>query len=98
MNYCNLFSLWVLLYILWNFVGFIMVLIDKRRAERNKWRIRERTFFIWALFFGAPGILLGIHMYRHKTRHWSFIIGMPILCIFNIVCAYFLWRQGWLFL
>lgn len=81
----------MVLYILWNFAGFIMVRLDKRRARRNEWRIRERTFFLWALVFGAVGILLGMYVFRHKTRHRSFVIGMPIICILNLVCGYLLW-------
>jgi uncharacterized membrane protein YsdA (DUF1294 family) len=74
-----------MLYIIWNFAGFIMVMMDKRRSKRNEWRIRERTFFIWALAFGAVGILLGMHAFHHKTRHWPFVVGMPILCLVNFV-------------
>lgn len=80
------------LILLWNIGGFSLVMVDKRRARRDKWRIRERTFFLWALAFGAVGILLGMHVFRHKTRHWSFTVGMPILCLFNLVCGYLLWR------
>jgi len=85
------FPAWLLLYIIWNFAGFIMVMLDKRRAKRNESRIRERTFFIWALAFGAVGILFGMHVFHHKTRHWFFIIGMPILCLVNcFFCRYLL--------
>lgn len=90
----NYFTPLLALYILWNLVGFIMVMLDKRRARRNEWRIRERTFFLWALVFGAAGILLGMYVFRHKTRHWSFVIGMPIICVFNLVCGYLLWIYG----
>ena len=80
---------WLILYFVWNLAGFIMVIIDKRRSRGNEWRIRERTFFIWALAFGAVGILFGMYIFRHKTRHWSFVIGMPILCLVNFVsCRY----------
>ncbi len=78
------------LYILWNLASFTLVMLDKRKARRDEWRIRERTFFLWSLAFGAIGILLGMHVFRHKTRHWTFVIGIPILCLFNIVCGYFL--------
>ena len=74
---------WLILYIVWNFVGFMLIMIDKRRARRNEWRIRERTFFIFALAFGAAGILTGMYVFRHKIRRWPFVIGMPILCIVN---------------
>lgn len=78
------------LYILWNVVAFLLVMVDKRRARRNEWRIREQTFFFWAVFFGAAGILLGMQVFHHKTRHWSFTVGMPLLFVFNIVCSYLL--------
>jgi uncharacterized membrane protein YsdA (DUF1294 family) len=81
----------MVLYTLWNLAGFIIVILDKQRARRNKWRIRERTFFLWALAFGAVGILLGMYVFHHKTRHWSFVIGMPLLCLVNFICGYFLW-------
>jgi uncharacterized membrane protein YsdA (DUF1294 family) len=80
------------LYILWNLAGFILVMLDKRRASRAEWRIRERTFFLWSLVFGAGGILLGMYVFRHKTRHLSFKVGMPTLFLFNLACGYFLWR------
>lgn len=80
-------------YILWNIAAFILVMIDKERAARHEWRISERTFFICALAFGAVGVLSGMHVFRHKTRHWSFTIGIPLLCLVNIACAYFLWKH-----
>lgn len=83
--------LWLTLYTLWNFIGFILVMLDKRRSRQREWRISEHTFFLWALVFGAVGILLGMYVFRHKTRHWSFTIGIPLLCLFNIVCGYFFW-------
>ena len=86
---------WVALYVFWNFVGFIMIMEDKRRASQGKWRIRERTFFLWASAFGAAGILLGMYMFRHKSRHWSFVVGVPLLGLANLGGGYLLWRQGW---
>lgn len=87
----NSISTILLLYILWNLAAFILVMADKRRAQRNQWRIRERTFFLWALFFGAGGILLGMKVFHHKTRHRSFSVGIPLLCLLNLVCGYFFW-------
>ena len=81
----------LVVYIIWNLAGFILIMFDKKRARQREWRISEQTFFVWALAFGAVGILLGMHVFRHKTRHWSFTAGMPMLCLFNIICGYFLW-------
>lgn len=88
MIFHNALPLWLVLVILWNLAGFIMIMWDKRRARRDEWRIRERTFFLWALAFGATGIILGMYIFRHKTRHWSFVVGMPIIWLFNLVCIY----------
>lgn len=81
------------LYALWNLAAFGLVMIDKRRSQRHEWRISERTFFICTLAFGGVGVLLGMRVFRHKTRHWSFTIGIPLLCLVNIACGYFLWKH-----
>ncbi|SCM80295.1 conserved membrane hypothetical protein [uncultured Sporomusa sp.] len=82
---------WFILYIAWNVAAFCLVGLDKKRAKRKVWRIRERTFFLTALFFGAAGVLAGMYGYRHKTLHATFVIGMPVMLIINFVCGYLLW-------
>ena len=89
----NYFLIGLALYTLWNIAGFILVMVDKGRSRRNQWRISERAFFLWALAFGGVGILLGMYTFRHKTRHWSFTIGIHMLCLFNLICGYFLWGK-----
>jgi uncharacterized membrane protein YsdA (DUF1294 family) len=83
---------WESLYISLNLAALLLVRLDKRRAIRKGRRIRERTFFLLALFLGAAGVLSGMYIYRHKTRHWSFILGIPVIFLFNLVCLYILWR------
>lgn len=97
MNLTYIDPLWLIIYIFWNTVTFSLIMLDKRRARQQNWRVRERTLFLSALMFGAAGILIGMYMFRHKTRHWSFILGIPFLLLFNIACCYLLWQQGWLF-
>lgn len=75
-------------YLLWNLAAFLLVLLDKRRARRGEWRVKERTFFLWALCFGAIGIWAGMYTFRHKTRHLTFVIGIPLLVLLNIACYY----------
>ena len=84
-------SAWLILYIVWNMAVFRLVGLDKERAKRKNWRIRERTFFLAALFFGAAGVLAGMYVYRHKTLHATFVMGMPIMLVINFVCGYLLW-------
>lgn len=79
-------------YIIWNAASFITTWADKNRAQKRKWRIRERTFFFWALFFGAAGILIGMQTFRHKTQHLSFVIGIPLLVFCNIAFIYLIWK------
>jgi uncharacterized membrane protein YsdA (DUF1294 family) len=79
-----------IVYLSWNMAAFCMMALDKRRARKRKMRIRERTIFLWALCFGAIGVLAGMYTFRHKTQHRAFIIGVPVLVIINFVSAYFL--------
>ena len=62
-----------------NTVGFAMMGIDKKRAIRGAWRISEASLFTAALLGGALGCTLGMHFFRHKTRHWYFKYGMPAI-------------------
>ena len=65
-----------------------MMLWDKRQSETEDWRIRERTLFLLALFFGALGIYSGMFLLRHKTKKWYFLIGIPFLIVINIYLIY----------
>ncbi|MBP2643243.1 MAG: hypothetical protein H6Q67_1130 [Firmicutes bacterium] len=85
------YLLGLVIYILWNLAGFILVMLDKKKARRHEWRIRERTFFLWAFAFGAVGILVGMRVFHHKTRHSLFVLGIPVLCLLNFVAGYLLW-------
>ena len=65
--------------------------IDKRRAKRDAWRIRERTLFLLALFGGSLGAMAGMWIFHHKTRHWYFVIGMPAILILQLAAAVAVW-------
>ena len=74
-----------LLYLLLiNAAAFLLMLADKRKAKKNRWRIPERTLFGSALLGGSIGALLGMYTFRHKTRHRSFTLGMPTILIAQI--------------
>jgi uncharacterized membrane protein YsdA (DUF1294 family) len=79
-----------IVYLSWNVAAFCMMAFDKNRARKRKMRIRERTIFLWALCFGAIGVLAGMYTFRHKTQHRAFVIGVPVLVIINFVSVYFL--------
>lgn len=58
--------------------------IDKRKAIKGAFRIPEATLFIVALIGGSIGSILGMYTFRHKTRHASFVYGMPAILILQI--------------
>ncbi len=62
-----------------NLAGLASMGIDKRRAIRHEWRIPEATLFLIALLGGSMGSIAGMQLFRHKTRHWYFVWGMPII-------------------
>lgn len=62
-----------------NCAAFLLMGIDKGRARRGAWRISERALFLPALLGGALGGTLGMHTFHHKTRHWYFRWGLPLL-------------------
>ena len=75
-------------------VLFVLMGLDKRRAKRGVWRIPEKTLFLAALFFGAPGGLLGMRVFRHKTKHASFRWGFSLLTLAQLaLCVWLLWRS-----
>ena len=77
-----------LLYLLLiNAVAFLLMLVDKIKAKKNRWRIPERTLFGSALLGGSVGALLGMYTFRHKTNHLSFTLGMPAILIAQIALA-----------
>ena len=83
-----------LLYLLLiNALGFLLMLIDKQKAKRGRWRIPEATLMGVAAIGGSIGSLLGMYTFRHKTRHIKFTLGIPVILIAQIAAAvYFLTR------
>ena len=80
-----------LLYLLLiNAAAFLLMLVDKIKARKNRWRIPERTLFGSALLGGSIGAILGMYTFRHKTRHLSFTLGIPAILIAQIALAVFL--------
>ena len=80
-----------------NAVGFLLMGADKRKAVRGAWRIPERTLFITALLGGTPGVIAGMRAFRHKTRHWQFRYGLPVLLALQLAVVVFLLRRPDLF-
>ena len=71
--------------ILINAVGFVLMLSDKRRARRGAWRIPEATLMTVALAGGSIGTMAGMYLFRHKTRHSKFTLGLPMIFLLQIL-------------
>ena len=90
----NFFELIGIAYlIIINIVGFASMGIDKARAKKNAWRIKEKTLFIIALLGGSLGSNIGMYAFRHKTKHWYFVVFMPLILIAQIVAVVVLYFQ-----
>lgn len=67
-----------------NITGFALMGIDKGRAKKRGFRIPEATLFVVALIGGSIGSIIGMLFFRHKTRKWYFIYGMPVILLIQI--------------
>ena len=68
-----------------NLVGFLSMLIDKKKAERGSWRIKESTLLIIAVLGGSIGSIAGMYTFRHKTQKPRFYVGLPIIIVLQIL-------------
>lgn len=77
-------------FIIMNLIGFTLMGIDKYRAKKRSFRIPEATLFIVAIIGGSIGSIIGMYAFRHKTRHWYFVYGMPFILLLQIIFFIFL--------
>ena len=86
MNFLLEYKLHLLaIFIILNLISFITYGVDKHKAVKNKWRIPESTLILLALIGGAVGAILGMKVFRHKTKHPKFYIGVPLILVLHIV-------------
>lgn len=78
----------LLLYLLIiNAAGFTLMLADKIKAKRHRWRIPEATLMTVAALGGSVGCLIGMYTVRHKTKHPKFTVGIPLILAAQAVLA-----------
>ena len=70
-----------------NIVAFFLMGIDKKKARTGAWRIPEKTLFLSAILGGSIGSICGMQLFRHKTKHKSFVIGMPAILVVQLSLA-----------
>ena len=74
-----------------NLVTFAVYGIDKAKAKRGAWRVPEKTLFLLPLLGGSLGALLGMRVFHHKTKHWYFVWGIPLILLAQIALAVWLY-------
>ena len=62
-----------------NALSFLLMLVDKWKAKKNRWRVRESTLLLVAALGGSVGCLIGMYLFRHKTLHLKFTLGIPLI-------------------
>lgn len=83
----NIFTLKnIIIYLLIiNIIAFLAMFIDKKKAEKDRWRIKESTLLTLALIGGSIGAIVGMYMFHHKTKKPRFFIGIPVMIVLQIL-------------
>lgn len=89
----NILILIIAYFIVINIVGFASMGIDKAKARKHAWRTPEATLFSIALLGGSIGSMLGMQTFRHKTKHWYFALGMPVIALLQLALAIYLYMN-----
>ncbi|MDB0441231.1 DUF1294 domain-containing protein [Clostridioides difficile] len=83
----NLISIY---FIIINIVGFSSMYIDKKKAIKNKWRIKEATLIAIAIIGGSIGSIIGMYSFRHKTKHIKFTLGIPFIILLQLLLYFYI--------
>ena len=81
----SVITVFIIYFLLVNLLGFYAMYTDKLRAKKRAFRVPEATLFAIAIIGGTIGCILGMYTFRHKTKHWHFVYGMPILLVLQII-------------
>lgn len=74
-------------------IAFAAFGLDKYKAKTDKWRTPEKTLFLLAIIGGGIGAFLGMQIFRHKTKHTQFVIGIPAIMIAQLILIGWLWLK-----
>ena len=85
-------KLLILYLLIMNAAGVASMLVDKHKAKKKLWRIPEATLFAIALLGGSTGSLVGMYLFRHKTKHLSFTLGIPAIIAVQLLLVWLLIR------
>ncbi len=83
-------KIYIVITVVMSIITFVMYGVDKRRAQRNKWRISEFTLIIFSLLGGSIGALIGMKAFHHKTKKLKFKVLIPLTLIIWILFGVFI--------
>ena len=72
-----------------NALGWLIMLIDKLKAKKHAWRIPEATLMGVALLGGSLGAMVSMLMFRHKTKHLKFALGLPLIFVVQLAALFY---------
>ena len=75
-----------------NLLDLVLMGVDKSKSKRGAWRIPEVRLLLVAVIGGSVGGILGMLLFRHKTRHAAFALGLPVILLVQLVLAYLSFR------
>lgn len=75
-----------------NVIGYCLMGLDKHRARTRQWRVPEKILFGAALLGGSAGAWAGMYVFHHKTRHWYFVVGIPLILAAQLALAVYFTR------
>ena len=76
-----------------NAAAFLLMLIDKKKAQKKQYRISEATLLTVAGLGGSIGALAGMYTFRHKTRKKKFTVSVPAMLIIHVCFAVYLYLR-----
>lgn len=77
-----------------NLFGYFIMWYDKKMAIKRNPRVAEKTIFTICLILGSIGVFLGMYKFRHKTKHITFTVLVPVIFILNIFTVYYILQYG----
>ena len=76
-----------------NASGLLLMHIDKEKAIKNKWRIPEKVLLGTAVLGGCLGCMAGMRLFRHKTKHLTFSLGLPVIFCMQVLIGIILYTK-----
>ena len=87
--------MWIVLVVVFvmSVIAFAAFGLDKYKAKTDRWRTKEKTLFLFAILGGGIGAFWGMQVFRHKTKHTQFVVGIPLIMIIQLILiAFVVWK------